>query len=101
MAWTKVAEKGDIQTGTSKEYEIDGKKIAVFNQDGFHALDGICQHQDGSIAPKGKIEGNIVECPLHFWHYNIKTGQLVDYLKDVKLETYSVQSRDDGLYVDI
>ena len=29
MAWTKVAEKGDIQTGTSKEYEIDGKKIAV------------------------------------------------------------------------
>jgi 3-phenylpropionate/trans-cinnamate dioxygenase ferredoxin subunit len=38
---------------------------------------------------------------LHFWKYNIKTGQLVDYLKDIKLETYSVQSRDDGLYVDI
>ena len=72
MTWTKVAEKGDIQSGSSKEFEVDGKKIAVFNQDGFHALDGICQHQDGSIAPKGKIEGDIVECPLHFWHYNIK-----------------------------
>ena len=101
MTWTKVAEKGDIQSGSSKEFEVDGKKIAVFNQDGFHALDGICQHQDGSIAPKGKIEGDIVECPLHFWKYNIKTGELVDYLKDIKLETYSVQSRDDGLYVDI
>ena len=101
MTWTKVAEKGDIQSGSSKEFEVDGKKIAVFNQDGFHALDGICQHQDGSIAPKGKIEGDIVECPLHFWHYNIKTGKLVDYLKDVKLETYEVQKRDDGLYVDI
>ena len=101
MTWTKVAEKGDIQSGSSKEFEVEGKKIAVFNQDGFHALDGICQHQDGSIAPKGKIEGDIVECPLHFWHYNIKTGELVDYLKDVKLETYEVQKRDDGLYVDI
>ena len=55
MTWTKVAEKGDIQSGSSKEFEVEGKKIAVFNQDGFHALDGICQHQDGSIAPKGNI----------------------------------------------
>ena len=80
--------------------KIDGKQIAVFNQDGFHAMDDLCVHQDGSIAP-GKLEGDIVECPLHFWKYNIKTGELVDYLKDIKLETYTVQSRDDGLYVDI
>ena len=100
MTWIKVAEKGDIQIGTSKEFEVDGKKIAVFNQDGFHALDGICQHQDGSIAPKGKFEGDIVECPLHFWHYNIKTGELMDYLKGVKLQKYEVDIRDDGIYVD-
>ncbi|NNL58316.1 MAG: Rieske (2Fe-2S) protein, partial [Nitrosopumilus sp.] len=43
----------------------------------------------------------IVECPLHFWHYNIKTGELTDYLKDVKLETYKVEARDDGIYVDV
>ena len=71
------------------------KQIAIFNQDGFHAMDDLCVHQDGSIAP-GKLQGDIVECPLHFWKYNIKTGELVDYLKDIKLETYSVQSRDDG-----
>ena len=56
MTWTKVAEKGDIQSGSSKEFEVEGKKIAVFNQDGFHALDGICQHQDGSLAPKEKLK---------------------------------------------
>ena len=63
-------------------------------------MDDLCVHQDGSIAP-GKLEGNIVECPLHFWHYNIKTGELTDYLKDVKLETYKVETRDDGIYIDI
>ena len=26
MAWTKVAEKGEIQTGKSKEFEVDGNK---------------------------------------------------------------------------
>ena len=37
MTWTKVANKGEIQTGKSKEFDLDGKKIAVFNQDGYHA----------------------------------------------------------------
>ena len=100
MTWKKIAEKGGIATGKGKAFKIDGKQIAVFNQDGLHALDDLCVHQDGSIAP-GKLDGDIVECPLHFWHYNIKTGQLTDYLKDVKLETYSIETRDDGIYVDI
>ncbi|RNJ75617.1 MAG: Rieske (2Fe-2S) protein [Nitrosopumilus sp. B06] len=100
MAWKKVAEKGEVALGGGRAFKVNGKDIAIFNQDGYHALDGLCVHQDGSIAP-GKLEGDIVECPLHFWHYNIKTGELVDYLKDVKLKTYAVEARDDGIYVDV
>ncbi len=100
MTWKKAAEKGSITQGKGKEVKIDGKTIAIFNQDGYHALDGLCVHQDGSIAP-GKLEGDVVECPVHFWHYNIKTGNLLDYLKDVKLNKYPVEERDDGIYVDI
>lgn len=100
MAWRKVAEKNSIAAGKGIEVNVDDKRIAIFNQDGYHALDGICVHQDGSIAP-GKLEGDIVECPLHFWHFNIKTGQLMDYLKDVKLQTYPVEARDDGIYIDV
>ncbi|MBI2128093.1 MAG: Rieske (2Fe-2S) protein, partial [Nitrosarchaeum sp.] len=29
------------------------------------------------------------------------TGELKDYLKDVKLATYHVEARNDGIYVDI
>ena len=100
MVWKKLAEKGAIPKGKGGEFEIGGKKIAVFNKDGYHALDSLCVHQDGSNAP-GKLEGDIVECPLHFWHYNIKTGELLDYLKDVKLQTYPIEEKDDGLYIDI
>lgn len=100
LTWKKIAEKGEIASGKGKSFKIDGKQIAIFNQDGYHALDDLCVHQDGSIAP-GNLDGDIVECPLHFWHYNIKTGELTDYLKDVKLETYGVDVRDDGIYVDV
>ncbi len=56
MAWKKIAEKGEVAAGKGKAFKIDGKQIAVFNQDGYHALDDLCVHQDGSIAP-GNIRG--------------------------------------------
>ena len=100
MVWKKIAEKNEIVAGKGKSFKIEGKQIAIFNQGGYHALDDLCVHQDGSLAP-GKLDGDIVECPLHFWHYNIKTGELKDYIKDVKLQTYAVEVKDDGIYVDI
>jgi 3-phenylpropionate/trans-cinnamate dioxygenase ferredoxin component len=100
MVWKKVAEKSEIALGKGREFSVDGKKIAIFNQDGFHALDSVCVHQDGSLAP-GKIEGDVVECPLHLWHYNIKTGELLDYIKGVKLQTYKVEVKNDGIYLDL
>ena len=100
MTWKKVAKKGSIPSGKGWEYNVDGKKIAIFNKDGYYALDALCVHQDGHIAP-GELDGDVVECPLHSWHYNIKTGKLLDYLQDVKLQTYNVEDRNDGIYVDI
>ena len=82
MTWKKITEKNTIVPGKGEEFDMDGKKIAVFNQNGYHALDAICVHQDSSIAP-GKLDGDIVECPSHFWHYNIKTGELQDYLEQL------------------
>ena len=81
--------------------EIFKREAAMRALEDIHnAMDDLCVHQDGSIA-SGKLEEDVVECPLHFWHYNIKTGELTDYLKDVKLQTYPVESRDDGIYIDI
>ncbi len=99
MAWMRVAGKGRIPGGDSREFDVGGKKITVVNQDGLYALDATCAHQEQSIAC-GKLEGDTIECPHHFWHYNYKTGKLLDYLKDVSLATYKVEEREDGIYVD-
>lgn len=101
MTWIKVANKNDIREGYGKELTINGQRIALFfSNKKYYAIEALCRHQDGSLAP-GKIEGEIVECPLHFWHYNIRTGELLDYMEGVKLNTYPIEIRKNEIYLDI
>ena len=101
MTWIKVASTNDIQEGNGKEFNINGQRIALFlSNKKYYAIEALCRHQDGSLAP-GKIQGEVVECPLHFWHYNIRTGELLDYMEGVKLNTYPVEIRKDEIYLEI
>ncbi len=100
MAWTRVAGRDDVPKGGSGEFEVAGRKIALVNSGGWHALDAVCAHQKQSIAC-GKVEGGVIECPHHFWHYDYRTGELLDYLKGVRLGTYRVEEKKDGIYVDV
>lgn len=100
MVWKKVAEKGSIPKGASDEFNLDGKQIVVINHDGLHAMDSSCAHQNQSIAC-GKIDGDVIECPHHFWHYNYKTGELLDYLQEIRLKTYDIKEDSKGIHVDL
>ena len=101
MTCIKIAKKSDIPNEKGKELNVNGNRVAIFHTNGkYYALEALCRHQDGSLAP-GKIDGEVVECPLHFWHYNIRTGELLDYLKDVKLETYNIDIRGNDIFIDI
>jgi nitrite reductase/ring-hydroxylating ferredoxin subunit len=101
MALVKVGEVGDIKENAGKEVKIGDTRIALFRaNDRYYAIEALCRHQDGSLAP-GKLEGEVVECPLHFWHYNIRTGHLLDYLDGVRLNTYEVRVIDGQIYIEI
>ncbi|HXG08097.1 MAG TPA: Rieske 2Fe-2S domain-containing protein [Nitrososphaera sp.] len=101
MAFVKVAQVGEIRENSGKEININGVRVALFYANGrYYAIEALCRHQDGSLAP-GKIDGEVVECPLHFWHYNIRTGELLDYLSGVKLTTYKVDVRGNDIYIDV
>src|SRR5919107_3260153 len=101
MVLHKVARIDEIQENKGKEVKIEDARIAIFNMKGkYYAIDALCRHQDGSLAP-GKIDGEVVECPLHSWHYNIRTGELLDYLEGVKLTTYKINIKDNEIFIDI
>jgi nitrite reductase (NADH) small subunit len=97
LALVKVAQKGEIRENGGKELDINGTRIALFYANGkYYAIEALCRHQDGSLAP-----GEVVECPLHSWHYNIRTGELLDYLEGVKLTTYKVDIKGNDIYIDV
>jgi len=49
------------------EVNINGE-IALSNSK--YAIEALCRLPKMVHLP-GKIGGEVVECPLHFWHYNI------------------------------
>lgn len=101
MTMTRVAHVKEISDGRGKEVNINGNRIALFYANSqYYAIEALCRHQDGSLAP-GTVDGEVVECPLHSWHYNIRTGELLDFLQDVKLNTYKVEVRDEDIYIDV
>jgi nitrite reductase/ring-hydroxylating ferredoxin subunit len=101
MTWVKIANKEEIREGNGKEVTVNGQRIALFlSNNKYYAIEALCRHQDGSLAP-GKVHGEVVECPLHFWHYNIRTGELLDYIDGVKLNTFDIEVRKNEIFLDI
>ena len=101
MTLVKVASTGEIKENGGKEVNINGTRIALFYSNGrYYALEALCRHQDKPIAP-GKVDGEVVECPWHSWRYNIKTGERLDYMEGVKLETYKVDIRGSDIFLDL
>ena len=69
-----VCKTTDIPEGASKCFEIMGKMIGVYHlPDGFYAIDDPCPHAGASLA-RGCIEGDVIQCRIHYWGFGIKDG---------------------------
>jgi nitrite reductase/ring-hydroxylating ferredoxin subunit len=78
MDFVRVASRKDIPKGEGRMFEVNGRRVAVFNSDGkFYAIDNTCEHQGGPLA-EGELEDGVVTCPWHGWTYDVTTGQSPD-----------------------
>ena len=57
--------------------EAEGRRYALANVDGtFYAVDNNCPHNGGPLG-KGRLEGCVLECPIHGWRWDLSTGRSV------------------------
>ena len=76
MEMVRIAGKADIPEGQMKGYSLGNKQILVANVGGnYYAVDAICTHMRGYL-PSGKLQGNIVICPVHGAQYDVTTGKV-------------------------
>ena len=85
-----VAKSDDIPTGEGRAFAVNGRMVAVFNEEGkFFAIDDFCPHMGASLAG-GYLEGGIVTCPWHAWRFCIHDGKWCDNPK-VKIDSFEVR----------
>ena len=70
----RVAAVTEIPAGEGRVVEAEGLTLALFNVNGaFYAIDNRCPHRGGPLG-EGDLEGAVVTCPWHAWHWDVTTG---------------------------
>jgi len=94
-----VAKIGDVPVGGMTVVAIDRERIMLANVDGqFFAMRDMCGHRNAPLS-RGRLEGCIVECPLHFAQFDIRTGRLIDGPISADVPVYEVRVEGDTVFV--
>ena len=73
----KAAATPEIPNGSMKQVSVGGMDVMLANVNGtFYALSNKCTHAGGPLA-KGKLDGFVVQCPLHGSKFDVRTGAVV------------------------
>jgi nitrite reductase/ring-hydroxylating ferredoxin subunit len=100
MALVRAAKAGEIAPGTIKEFQVEGKAIAIANVGGqFHAISNTCLHRGGPLG-QGVMDGATVTCPWHGWQFDVVTGK-VGQNPTVGVQTYPLEVRGEEIFVDL
>jgi len=89
--WQPLGCLDDFEEGERREVQLPGGKIILLIKvdEKFHAVCADCPHQDTPLA-EGTLDGAILTCPLHFWQWDIRTGEKVG-LAELPLEVFDLR----------
>ncbi len=97
LDWYKVLGNDELPEGRVKTATCANITLCMTHFKGaYAALDNRCPHQGGPLG-EGSIENGLLRCPWHGWDYDPLTGKAPGF--DDGVETFAVETRDDGIYV--
>jgi nitrite reductase/ring-hydroxylating ferredoxin subunit len=101
MADVPVCKTSDVPSNSVNFFTVEGKNLAVYNLDGtFYATDDECTHGAASLS-EGVLDGDVIECSLHFGAFHIPTGKPVGPPCSIPLRTYRTEVVDDNVIVNL
>ena len=98
--YTTVTKMSAIREGRGKAFTVNGRRIAIFNENGeYYAVDNTCPHALGSLG-RGRIRGGIAVCPVHGYAYDTTTGECQTDPR-LAIRTYPVVVEAEEIKVDV
>jgi nitrite reductase (NADH) small subunit len=96
--FTAVGQVGEVPEGEGRPFEVEGRMIAVFLQEGtYYAMDDCCPHQ-GAPLSDGVLCDKTVTCSWHGWRFSLEDGKWLDSPR-TSVATYPVRVVEDRIEV--
>jgi nitrite reductase/ring-hydroxylating ferredoxin subunit len=100
MALMRAAKTDEIPAGSIREFQVEGKTLAIANVGGkFYAINNTCLHRGGPLG-EGELEGKIVTCPWHGWQYDVTNGKLT-MNPSAGVECYGTEVKGEDIWVEL
>src|SRR5579863_2480633 len=97
----RVCSKSEVGPESVKAFEVGDRRLAVYNIAGkFYVTDDECTHAAASLAD-GLLEGDVIECCVHFGAFHVPTGAVKAPPCQVALRTYKVVLQGGDIYADL
>ena len=94
-----VAQIADIPPGAMKCVAVDRVRVLLANVEGiFHAIGDMCGHRRAPLSA-GSLDGYLVECPLHYAIFDVRTGKFVDGPASADVPSHETQVEGDTVFV--
>ncbi len=98
-AFVAVGRASDLAPGRMRWVAVDRERVLLANVAGvFYALSDACGHQRAPLS-RGRLEGAVVECPLHFARFDVRTGRLLSGPIAEDVPIHEVRVEGDIVYV--
>ena len=94
-----VAKASELLPGQMKWVAVDGERRVLANVEGtYYAISDVCGHRNAPLS-RGKLQGYLIECPLHFAQFDVRTGELVNGPVSTAVPTYEVRVEGNTIYI--
>ena len=94
-----VAKASELSPGQMKWVAVNGERRVLANVEGtFYAISDVCGHRNAPLS-RGKLDGYLIECPLHYAQFDVRTGELVNGPVSTAVPIYQVCIEADTVYM--
>lgn len=99
--WVDLGATAELSTRGLQMVTARRVRIALSFRDGrFSAISGVCNHAGGPLG-EGRLDGDYIECPWHFWKFHRQTGLGEPGFEEDAVPAYSLKEEAGRLLVDL